>query len=72
VNGGVFRQKNGQAREMAMSKRQLEKQANRADAIADQTVDKEVVKTLRDAAKAYRDEAANEEPSEQGGTRAKR
>ena len=55
-----------------MSKRQLEKQADRADAIADQTVDKDVVKTLRDAAKEYRKEADHADQSEKEGARAKR
>jgi hypothetical protein len=58
--------------EIAMSKRQLEKQADRADAIADQTVDKDVVKTLRDAAKEYRKEADHADQSEREGARAKR
>lgn len=40
-----------------MSRQQLERQADRADAIADQTIDKQVVKTLRDAAKEYREDA---------------
>jgi hypothetical protein len=56
-----------------MGKRQLEKQADRADAIADQTVDKEVVKTLRDAAKEYREEASSaDERSERDNWRGKR
>ncbi len=36
----------------------LNKQADRAEGIADQTVDDEVKKQFRDAAKDYRDEAA--------------
>ena len=36
---------------------ELKKQADRADNIADQTVDDAMVKTLRDAAEEYRGEA---------------
>jgi len=44
-----------------MTKEDLQKQADRADNIADQTVDDELKKTLRDAAKQYRAEAKTEE-----------
>ena len=44
-----------------MSKEELQKQADRADNIADQTVDDEVKKTLRAAARQYRAEAKTEE-----------
>jgi len=44
-----------------MSQEDLQKQADRADNIADQTVDEEVKKTLRDAARQYRAEAKTEE-----------
>jgi hypothetical protein len=44
-----------------MSKDTLQKQADRADNIADQTVDDDMKKILRDAAKDYREEA-NEQP----------
>ena len=44
-----------------MSKEDLRKQADRADNIADQTVDDEVQQTLRDAAKQYRAQAKAEE-----------
>ena len=40
----------------------LKKQANRADKLADQAVDDEVKKQLREAAKDYRDEAAGRKP----------
>ena len=42
-----------------MSKKSLQKQADRADNIADQTVDEEVKENLRDAAKEYRVKAAS-------------
>jgi len=38
----------------------LKKQADRADNLADQTVDEEVKKTLRDAARQYRQKANGE------------
>jgi hypothetical protein len=44
-----------------MTKEPLQKQADRADEIAEQTVDEEVKKGLRDAAKHYRAEARSEE-----------
>lgn len=40
---------------------ELKKQADRADNIADQTVDDAMKKTLRDAAEEYRDEAEEQE-----------
>jgi hypothetical protein len=43
-----------------MSQTDLEKQADRADNIADQTVDDEMKKTLRDAAREYREKAKEE------------
>jgi hypothetical protein len=46
--------------ENAMTKDTLLRQAERADKIADQTVDAEVGKTLRDAARQYRTEAKTE------------
>ena len=44
-----------------MNKQSLHNQADRAEAIADQTVDDELKKTLREAARQYRAEAAAEE-----------
>jgi hypothetical protein len=44
----------------------LEKQADRADALADQTIDDEVRENLRDAAKEYRQKANRRSSSEQG------
>jgi hypothetical protein len=44
-----------------MSKQSLRNQADRAEAIADQTVDDELKKTLREAARDYRAEAVKEE-----------
>jgi hypothetical protein len=43
-----------------MSKETLQKQADRADTIADQTVDDALKKTLREAARDYRKEAKQE------------
>jgi hypothetical protein len=40
-----------------MSKKSLRKQADRAEAIADQTVDDQLKETLREAAKDYRKNA---------------
>jgi hypothetical protein len=40
----------------------LRKQADRADNIADQTVDEKMKKDLREAAKDYRDEADGRKP----------
>jgi DNA-binding phage protein len=45
-----------------MSNDDLRKQADRADNIADQTVDDVLKETLQDAAKEYRQKAAPEEP----------
>jgi hypothetical protein len=45
-----------------MSKESLQKQADRADSIADQTVDESMKEILRDAAGDYREEAG-EKPS---------
>jgi hypothetical protein len=50
-----------------MSKKSLEDQANRADGIADQTVDDALKETLRDAAKEYREKAVRSESAEQNG-----
>jgi len=44
-----------------MSKESLQKQAERADAIADETVDEKLKKSLRDAARNYRAEVKSEE-----------
>jgi hypothetical protein len=44
-----------------MSKETLQKQADRADTIADQTVDDAMKKTLREAARDYRKEAKQED-----------
>jgi len=43
-----------------MTKESLQNQADRADAIADQTVDEVVKRTLRDAAKEYRGQLRGE------------
>ena len=40
----------------------LRKQADRADNIADQTVDEKMKKDLREAAREYRDEADGRKP----------
>lgn len=42
---------------MTGSPSDLSKQADRAEGLADQTVDKEVAQAFREAAKQYRDEA---------------
>ena len=52
--------------EYTMSKEHLEKQADRADNLADQTVDDEVRQNLRDAAKEYRQKVNRRSSSEQG------
>jgi hypothetical protein len=44
-----------------MTKETLQKQADRADSIANQAVDDELKKTLRDAARDYRRESKQEE-----------
>ena len=46
-----------------MSKESLRKQADRAENIADQTVDDQLKETLRDAAKEYREKAKHETES---------
>ena len=43
-----------------MSKETLQRQADRADRIADQTVDEGMRRILRDAAKEYREKAQQE------------
>jgi hypothetical protein len=43
-----------------MSKESLQKQADRAENIANQTVDDQLKETLRDAAKEYREKAKRE------------
>ena len=45
----------------AMSREQLERQADRADTLADGTVDEDVKENLRAAAKEYREKAKQEE-----------
>jgi hypothetical protein len=45
----------------AMSREQLERQADRADTLADRTVDEDVKENLRAAAKEYREKAKQEE-----------
>jgi hypothetical protein len=52
--------------EYTMSKEHLEKQAGRADNLADQTVDDEVRQNLRDAAKEYRQTVNRRSSSERG------
>jgi electron transfer flavoprotein alpha/beta subunit len=44
----------------AMSREQLERQADRADTLADRTVDEDVKENLRPAAKEYREKAKRE------------
>ncbi len=46
-----------------MSKESLQKQADRAENIADQTVDDQLKETLRDAATEYREKAKREHES---------
>jgi hypothetical protein len=47
--------------EARMSRKSLQKQADRADDIADQTVDEEVKANLHNAAKEYRAKAAGDD-----------
>jgi hypothetical protein len=51
----------GPDQEKAISREQLERQADRADNLADQTADEEVKENLRAAAKEYREKAKQEE-----------
>jgi hypothetical protein len=44
-----------------LEKERLERQADRADNLADQTVDEDVKENLRAAAKEYREKAKQEE-----------
>jgi hypothetical protein len=50
-----------------MSKNSLERQAERADNIADQTTDEEVKENLRDAAKEYRNKADDQSSKQVNG-----